>query len=104
MQVVGVYASTQASNLETSNLIVKTINDDHEDCTHTSKNGNFIEKWLKNRYMVRIRVNNHIGIKELRQIIDKDYSLMITRPQAYRARSIALAEIRGMDEVEYGEI
>lgn len=57
-------------------------------------NGNITAKWLAERYEDKIMANMNIPVKEMRQTVHKEYRANISKVQAYKAKVIALDNIK----------
>ncbi|KAL3519922.1 hypothetical protein ACH5RR_018071 [Cinchona calisaya] len=98
-----VYASVDKA-LGTKDLVVKTLNDEHTNCSHAWKNKNITAAWLANRYLDRVTANINIPIRAIRQIVDEDYKAEITRVVAYKAMALAVKKIMGSAAEQYKQI
>ncbi|KAL3514047.1 hypothetical protein ACH5RR_026764 [Cinchona calisaya] len=98
-----VYASVEKA-LGTKDLVVKTLNDEHTNCSHAWKNKNITAAWLADRYLERVRANINILIRAIRQAVDEDYKAEITRVVAYKARALAVKKIMGSAADQYKQI
>ena len=83
--------------LGTSDLVVKTMHDVHENCNHAWKNKSMTSTWLSNRYMERIRSNTKMPVRELRQIVHENYEVEISK-------WVAIQLIKGSAEAQYKKI
>ena len=98
-----VFASIEKA-LGSTDLVVKSMNDKHENCNHAWKNKNLKSKWLSDRYMERIRSNSRIPVREIRQTVNEEYQAQISRWIAAKARKLALEMIKGSAEQQYKRI
>ena len=98
-----VFASIERA-LGTSDLVIKTMHDVHENCNHAWKNKNMTSTWLSNRYMERIRSNTKMPVRELRQTVHEDYEVEISKWVARKARAKAIQLIKGSVEPQYKKI
>ncbi|XP_027158453.1 uncharacterized protein LOC113760078 [Coffea eugenioides] len=97
------FVSTEKA-LSTKDLVVKTMHDIHETCNHSWKNKNITTKWLSDRYVERIRSNNNLPTRELRQIVHEDYHTEISKHVAAKAKTLAIEKIKGSVESQYKKI
>ncbi|XP_071924743.1 uncharacterized protein [Coffea arabica] len=98
-----IYASVERE-LGIADLVVKSMNNEHTNCSHVWKNKNISAKWLANKYMERFRCNVEMSPRLLRQIVDEDFKAEISKWVAYNARAIAKKEIQGNAEQQYKDI
>ena len=98
-----VFASVEKA-LGTTDLVVKTMYDKHENCNHAWKNKNLKANWLSNRYMERIRSNTRMPTREIRQTVHEEYQTQISKWVASNARKLALKMIQGSAEAQYKKL
>ena len=71
--------------LGTSDLVVKTMHDVHENCNHGWKNKNITSTWLSNRYIERVRANTKMSVRKFRQTVHENYDTKISKWMARKA-------------------
>ncbi|XP_027182135.1 uncharacterized protein LOC113780537 [Coffea eugenioides] len=98
-----VFASIERA-LGTSDLVVNTMHDVHENCNHAWKNKNMTSTWLSNRYMERIRSNTKMPVRELRQTVHEDYEVEISKWVARKPRAKVIQLIKRFAEAQYKKI
>lgn len=72
-----------------NDYVIKTMNLTHNNCIHQQKNKFIIVRWTENMYLEKIKVNLNMFATLIRQNIDEEYKVKISRVTAYNAKNIA---------------
>lgn len=98
-----IFASIETTN-KSKDLVVKSMNLNHNNCNNNWKNRLIIAKWVAERYVERFRVNPKMHVKLIRQNIDEEYKVEISKIKLYNARAIALSLIEGDRALQYRQV
>ncbi|XP_042059324.1 uncharacterized protein LOC121803783 [Salvia splendens] len=93
------------SAYNTEDYILKKVHKEHaHTCTEIQKNKWISAKWLGEQFMEKIKANPHIPIQVIRQCVDGQFGVLLSRMTAYRAREAALEGIYGKTGRQYGRL
>ncbi|KAL3508180.1 hypothetical protein ACH5RR_033562 [Cinchona calisaya] len=85
----------------TKAIQVKSIYETPHRCSWSYKNRSANANWLSNQFLHELHDDPNWGLKGFMKAVKRKFSIYITKPQAYRAKEMALQTIQGQHKDQY---